>query len=88
MAKITSMAKLEIGREYTNLAGKDVMIFHGVLLLCWIFFEVTGFSLTLIYLSLLQRECFLFRHLPFLLKSHLNQKAFLLTHGTLLLQLR
>lgn len=54
--KITSMVKLEIGREYNKLAGKDVMIFYGVLLLCWIFFKVTGFSLTLISLGLLPRE--------------------------------
>lgn len=88
MVKITSMIKLEIGREYTNLAGKNVLILYGVLLLCWIFFKVTVFSLTLIYLDLLPREHCLQRHLPFLLKSHLNQKAFLLTHGTLLPLLR
>lgn len=56
MVKITSMIKLEIGREYTNLAGKNVLILYGVLLLCWIFFKVTVFSLTLIYLDLLPRE--------------------------------
>lgn len=37
MVQITSMVKSEIGREYINLAGKDVMIFYGVLL-SWIFF--------------------------------------------------
>lgn len=61
MVKITSMVKLQIGREYTNLAGKDIMIFYGVFWLCWIFLKVTGFSLTLNSLDLLPREHCLFR---------------------------
>lgn len=48
------MIKLEIGREYTNLAGKNVLIFYGSVVMLD-FFKVTVFS-TLISLDLLPRE--------------------------------